>query len=165
MPVIPPVCWLQRLDLHQRFQGYEPCEIAASPLCRRVPGKPGKKGKQQVSEYRKCKAERTAMQRQSEGDTQTNCTAGKLSDDFRLLSCIHYITYPVGHTRTFQDNFSIACFVFLLIVLGSYFILSAVCSMVSKSRYLCINTASRSSSLSFAIASCISADTLTASAF
>ena len=25
--------WLQRLELHQRFQGYEPCEIAASPLC------------------------------------------------------------------------------------------------------------------------------------
>lgn len=25
--------WLQRLELHQRFQGYGPCEIAASPLC------------------------------------------------------------------------------------------------------------------------------------
>lgn len=51
-----------------------------------------------------------------EGDTQTNCTAGKLSDDFRLLSCIHYITYSLAHSRSFWLNFSIARFVFRFIV-------------------------------------------------
>lgn len=28
------VLWLQRSELHRRPQGYEPCELAAAPLCR-----------------------------------------------------------------------------------------------------------------------------------
>ena len=109
------VCWLQRQESNLLRLGYEPSDL---PVIYSAGDSPELTGRKENNKCRNTgsKAERTAMQRQSEGDTQTNCTAGKLSDDFRLLSCIHYITYSLAHSRSFWLNFSIARFVFLFIV-------------------------------------------------
>ena len=108
-------CWVQRLELHQRFPAYEAGEIAASPLCQRTTGHAlrSKQGKILYVEQKK------GDTKEGGGKGARRKSSRKLVPLFRLLSCIHHTTLSGGHSRTSGDNFSIALLIFRFTVLGS----------------------------------------------